>query len=100
MINQRPAELAHIIAWTIRQNKIPVEPHATFVEACLLRPWPGNDRELIERVTHHAATAIARGKPQLRSDDLDHDTGRAQEGMQTVNNAQRDTMPGPGQRSR
>jgi DNA-binding NtrC family response regulator len=46
------------IPWHVAQRlaRVPdgLTPHAKFVEACLLRPWPGNIREL-----HHAVDAAA-----------------------------------------
>lgn len=49
--------------------------HSTLIEACLLRPWPGNIDELRHEVA--AATALARegGKRTVRAEHLDADAG-------------------------
>ncbi|MGO8994945.1 MAG: sigma 54-interacting transcriptional regulator [Polyangiaceae bacterium] len=51
--------------------------HASVVEAVLLRPWPGNARELEKRIVEAAATAHAQGDRQIRASHLAPSAGRA-----------------------
>ena len=55
----------------------PVLPHPRLLEACCLRPWPGNIRELRAAVRRAAAIAIAEQREQVRPDDLDPIAGKA-----------------------
>ena len=55
----------------------PLVPHPRLIEACCLRPWPGNIRELRAAVRRAAAIALAEGHDLVRPDDLDPIAGKA-----------------------
>ena len=48
----------------------PLAASASFVDACMRRPWPGNARELRAEVRRAAGAAVAEGSRHLASDDL------------------------------
>jgi transcriptional regulator with PAS, ATPase and Fis domain len=48
-----------------------VAVHHAVVEACLLRPWPGNTRELLGELRRAAHAAIDAGRHEVRLGDLD-----------------------------
>jgi transcriptional regulator of acetoin/glycerol metabolism len=51
--------------------------HSTLIEACLLRPWPGNLDELRHEVARAVALAREAGKGTVRGEHLDADAGLA-----------------------
>ena len=59
-LRARREEIPWIIDVTLGRLSGGVTAHASLVEAALLRPWPGNMRELINAVT--AAAHLARGR--------------------------------------
>jgi transcriptional regulator with GAF, ATPase, and Fis domain len=59
-LRARREEIPWIIDVTLGGLSGGVKAHASLVEAVLLRPWPGNTRELINAVT--AAAHLARGR--------------------------------------
>jgi len=50
---------------------------AAFIEACALRPWPGNIRELRAEVRRSAALAAEAGRITITAEDLDPRAGMA-----------------------
>jgi transcriptional regulator with PAS, ATPase and Fis domain len=74
--------------------------HSTLIEVCLLRPWPGNTRELVSEVSRTAHTVAAQGKNNIRGEDLDNDAGHLMVGAPTVNAAVQSTMIGKPRRKR
>lgn len=59
---------------------------AEFVEACLLRSWPNNVRELLTETGLSVLTATAAGRSTLWASDLDAEAGRAldEDGQETT----------------
>ena len=51
-------------------------PHPKLLEACCVRAWPGNIRELRAAVRRAAAAALAAGRDVVRVDDLDPAAGK------------------------
>ena len=49
--------------------------HAKFVEACLVRPWPGNIPDLQAAVRKAASTTLSVGRDTVRVEDLDPAAG-------------------------
>lgn len=74
---ERPEEIPWLIARAVADQVPPVAPLAHFVEACLLRPWPGNIRELLGAVRAAAQGAALAGRAELDADALDPTAGRA-----------------------
>jgi DNA-binding NtrC family response regulator len=58
-LRQRPEEIPFLIERAVASRPLPVK--AQLVEACLLRPWPGNLRELLSEIRE--AVARAHGEP-------------------------------------
>jgi DNA-binding NtrC family response regulator len=71
-LRERPEEIPWLIQYAVTRSERPIEVHATFVEACLRRPWPGNARELLGAV-RRALHAAREGK--LTAEHLDADAG-------------------------
>jgi transcriptional regulator with GAF, ATPase, and Fis domain len=59
-LRARREEIPWIIDLTLGRLSGGATPHASLIEAALLRPWPGNTRELINAVT--AAAHLARSR--------------------------------------
>jgi hypothetical protein len=70
---------------------------AEFVEACLLRSWPGGARELLAETALAALAATAAGRSTLAASDLDAEAGRAldEEGQEPTPPVDVPAAPGP-----
>ncbi len=86
-LRDRPDEMAHIVFDSVRQSEPGLQIHSTLIEVCLLRPWPGNARELDEAVSRTAHTVASQGKNNVRGEDLDNDAGHLMIGAPTLNAA-------------
>ncbi|MCA9677028.1 MAG: FHA domain-containing protein [Kofleriaceae bacterium] len=79
-------EIPHWVVSRTRELTPDLSIHSTMIEACLLRPWPGNIDELRHEVA--CATTLARqgGKRTVRAEHLDADAGMliALQGTPTV----------------
>jgi transcriptional regulator of acetoin/glycerol metabolism len=84
-IRDRPDEMAFLVNDAVRGAEPALQIHSTLIEACLLRPWPGNARELIAEVSRTAHTVAAQGKNNIRGEDLDNDAGHLMVGAPTIN---------------
>jgi len=71
-----PWLIAHELAMVSAAAPVALKPHPRLVEACLLRPWPGNIRELRAAI-RAAATRVPVGERVVRPELLDPDAGRA-----------------------
>jgi transcriptional regulator of acetoin/glycerol metabolism len=99
-IRERPDEMAFLVNDAVRAAEPAQQIHSTLIEACLLRPWPGNARELIAEVSRTAHTVAAQGKNNVRGEDLDNDAGHLMAGAPTVNAAVQPTSAGKVRRKR
>lgn len=86
-LRERPDEMAFLVYDAVHGAEPGLQIHSTLLEACLLRPWPGNSRELVGEVTRTAHTVAAQGKNNLRGEDLDNDAGHLMIGAPTMNAA-------------
>ena len=93
-LRERPDEMAFLVHEAVRSAEPGLQIHSTLVEACLLRPWPGNARELVAEVSRTAHTVAAQGKNNIRGDDLDNDAGHLMVGAPTLNAAVQPTAVG------
>lgn len=75
---QRLAELPFLVHHTVAQTKPPRAVHCTLIEACLLRSWPGNIRELIAEVRAAAHASARAGRAQVERADLSLTAGVAE----------------------
>lgn len=99
-IRDRPDEMAFLVHDAIRNAEPALQIHSTLIEACLLRPWPGNSRELVSEVSRTAHTVAAQGKNNIRGEDLDNDAGHLMVGAPTLNAAVQPTAVGKQGRKR
>ena len=79
--------MAFLVHDAVRGAEPALQIHSTLIEACLLRPWPGNARELVAEVSRTAHTVAAQGKNNIRGEDLDNDAGHLMVGAPTLNAA-------------
>jgi transcriptional regulator of aromatic amino acid metabolism len=93
-LRDRPDEMAYLVHDAVRSAEPALQIHSTLIEACLLRPWPGNSRELISEVSRTAHTVAAQGKNNIRGEDLDNDAGHLMVGAPTLNAAVQPTAVG------
>jgi hypothetical protein len=99
-VRERPDEMAFLVNDAVRGAEPALQIHSTLIEVCLLRPWPGNARELIAEVSRTAHTVAAQGKNNIRGEDLDNDAGHLMMGAPTVNAAVQPTAAGKPRRKR
>lgn len=99
-LRERPDEMAFLVNDAVRGAEPALQIHSTLVEVCLLRPWPGNARELITEVSRTAHTVAAQGKNNIRGEDLDNDAGHLMVGAPTVNASVQSTVLGKPRRKR
>src|SRR3954468_2306412 len=99
-LRDRPDEMAFLVNDAVRGAEPALQIHSTLVEVCLLRPWPGNARELIAEVSRTAHTVAAQGKNNIRGEDLDNDAGHLMVGAPTLNAAIQPTAMGKQRKKR
>jgi DNA-binding NtrC family response regulator len=79
-LRERRVDLARLVqrevaaAGEVAATKL--APHPRLVEACCIRPWPGNIRELRAAVRRAAGVALEAGRDVVRADDLDPIAGK------------------------
>ena len=89
-LRARKVDIARLVQREVAGTSRKVAPHARLIEACCVRPWPGNIRELRSAVRQAAAEALAAGRDVVRVEDL-----AATAGMPLVSAAS-DPGAGPG----
>ena len=99
-LRDRPDEMAFLVNDAVRGAEPALQIHSTLIEACLLRPWPGNARELIAEISRTAHTVAAQGKNNIRGEDLDNDAGHLMVGAPTLNASVQSTILGKPRRKR
>jgi transcriptional regulator of acetoin/glycerol metabolism len=99
-LRDRPDEMAFLVHDAVRQAEPALQIHSTLIEACLLRPWPGNSRELVAEVSRAAHTVASQGKNNIRGEDLDNDAGHLMVGAPTINAAVTPTAVGKQRKKR
>jgi transcriptional regulator of aromatic amino acid metabolism len=93
-LRDRPDEMAYLVHDAVHGAEPALQIHSTLIEACLLRPWPGNARELVAEVSRTAHTVAAQGKNNIRGEDLDNDAGHLMVGAPTLYAAVQPTAVG------
>jgi transcriptional regulator of acetoin/glycerol metabolism len=99
-LRHRPEELAYLVAHVAAAAAPALSIHSTLIEVALLRPWPGNTRELTTAITRAAHEVGAQGKNNLRGEDLDTEAGYLMAGAPTINASVQPTMLGARRRRR
>lgn len=74
-LRERLEEMPFLIERHLHATDPSLVPHATLVEACMLRRWPGNIRELLAEVRDAAYEAQALGKNVVKAGHLADDAG-------------------------
>jgi transcriptional regulator of acetoin/glycerol metabolism len=74
-LRERLEELPWLVAAALERSHPGLGVHATFIEAALLRPWPGNIRELTTEVVDAARRAVSRGAQRLAAEHLSATAG-------------------------
>jgi transcriptional regulator with PAS, ATPase and Fis domain len=69
-LRARKVDIARLVQREVAGASRKLAPHARLIEACCLRPWPGNIRELRSAVRQAAAEALAAGRDVVRAEDL------------------------------
>jgi DNA-binding NtrC family response regulator len=72
-LRERVEEIPWLVTRALARNNL--DASARLVEACCLRPWPGNIRELLREMRRAAAEAVAKGERRVGSAQLDADAG-------------------------
>jgi len=76
-LRDRPDEIAWHVARAIASVSPALAAHPKLVEACLLREWPGNVREIAKEARQAAWRALDEGADRVRAEHLDASAGRA-----------------------
>ena len=76
-LQERLVEIPFIVHQTLAQMQPPRMAHATLIESCLARSWPGNIRELVAETRSAARASLRTGRPQVESGDLSLTAGLA-----------------------
>jgi transcriptional regulator of acetoin/glycerol metabolism len=75
-LRERRAEIPFLVVHALRGRTL--EPTASLMEQCLLRPWPANVRELVGAVQAAARAAMTSGSDRVSANDLPPWAGVAQ----------------------
>jgi transcriptional regulator with GAF, ATPase, and Fis domain len=76
-LRKRPEEIPWLIAAAVQQVAAELVLHPSLIETCLLRPWPGNIRELLVEVRSAAQTASVQSPQRVESRHLPDGAGTA-----------------------
>ncbi len=93
-LRERREEIPWLVSQATRAAGLPA--HHSLVEACLMRAWPGNIRELLGEISAAAALAVEAGSTSVRADDLAPTAGVAFEASAREASAREETAPSPG----
>jgi transcriptional regulator of acetoin/glycerol metabolism len=74
-LRDRPEDVGYLALAAIAKVAPKLTATASFVEQLLIRPWPGNARELLAEVADAATRALAAGADTLAADRLADDAG-------------------------
>jgi transcriptional regulator with PAS, ATPase and Fis domain len=69
-LRARKVDIARLVQREVAAVRRTLAPHAKLIEACCLRPWPGNIRELRGVVRQAAHQALTAGSDTVRLSDL------------------------------
>jgi transcriptional regulator of acetoin/glycerol metabolism len=75
-LRERPEEIGWLVQLALDGVAPSLRASAELVEACLVRPWPGNIRELLTEVRFAAQTALDADRDQVTFEDLPEHAGR------------------------
>ena len=69
-LRKRPEEIPFLIESAIKRTTMAIAAHVSLAEVCVLRPWPGNIRELLVEIRSAAQTAISQGSSRIEARHL------------------------------
>lgn len=69
-LRDRKVDLARLVEREIVAVDAKLGAHAKLIEACCIRPWPGNIRELRSAIRQAAISAVTAGRELVRVEDL------------------------------
>lgn len=72
-LRERREEIPWLVVRQLGMRRL--TPHIGLIEECMLRPWPGNTRELLASVEWAAGRAIADRRVRVEREDLDSAAG-------------------------
>jgi transcriptional regulator with GAF, ATPase, and Fis domain len=64
-LRKRPEEVPFLIEAALKRTTIALAVHVSLVEVCVLRPWPGNIRELLVEIRSAAQTAASQTSSRI-----------------------------------
>lgn len=76
-LRERPEEIPWLIDGECQKIDSGLGIHVSLVEACMLRHWPGNIRELLVEIRSAAQEALATGSKRIRAEHLSPSAGLA-----------------------
>ena len=76
-LRERLEDIASLVARAAARAAPDLTVQPSLIEACLLRPWPGNARELLGEIRRAALAARDAGAGELRAEDLEPTAGLA-----------------------
>ncbi len=74
-LRERRVDIARFVQREVVAVDASLKAHAKLVEACLVRPWPGNVPELLAAVRKAAAGVLAQKRDIVRVEDLEPAAG-------------------------
>jgi len=74
-LRARKVDIARLVVRELASVDKKLVAHAKLIEACCVRPWPGNIRELRAAVRNAANEAIATKRDMVRAEDLQAHVG-------------------------
>ena len=90
-LRERMEEIAFLVQLAVDDSDSGLPMTPAFIEACMLRPWPGNDRQLLDAVKAAVARALGKDK-QLEPAHLG-DAGLAPKSEPTPSQRARSSPP-------
>jgi transcriptional regulator of acetoin/glycerol metabolism len=76
-LRDRPEEIPWLLHAEVERSSPGLSLHASLVEACLLRPWPGNVREILAEARSAVQAALTDGAARVESRHLSDTAGSA-----------------------
>ena len=94
-LRDRPEEIPWLIGTTLAQVDGRLRAHATLIEHCLLRPWPGNLRELAGEIRRAGVGVADANRTEVQARDLAPDAGLRMTGLRMTGAPTPDSQPLP-----
>jgi transcriptional regulator with PAS, ATPase and Fis domain len=76
-LRERPEEIPWLIQTELKKGHPGLSAHVSLVEACVLRHWPGNIRELLVEIRAAAHEATTAGSGRIKAEHLAEAAGQS-----------------------